>query len=98
MFDMFKKPIFRYVWICVYMVCPCIYVMCWYVICVIIYIDICLCDCFNGISTKMYYVFCEMRKWILVLTWILEFVTRLVEGTLDVVLWLRDKWARDVFT
>ena len=33
-----------------------------YVLCVFMDMDICQCECFNGISTKMYYVFCEMRK------------------------------------
>ena len=58
-----------------------------------------MCEYFIGMSTKMYYVFCKMRKLILakqnlkkekdcfiVLTWMLEFVTVLVKDTLDIVM------------
>ena len=58
-----------------------------------------MCEYFIGMSTKMHYVLWKMRKWILakqnlkkkkdcftVLAWMLEFITGLVEDTLDIVM------------
>lgn len=50
---MFEKSIFM----CGYRFKCVAYVMCWYVSSVITDMGIYVCDCFIGISTKMYYVF-----------------------------------------
>ena len=66
-------------------------------LCVFMDMGICMYEYFIDMSTKMYYVFWKMRKLILVkqnlkkdcftvLAWMLEFVTSLVEDTLDIVM------------
>ena len=66
----------------------CVDGMCCYVLCVFTDMGIRMCEYFIGMSTKMHYVFWKMRKLILANgIWRkkdCEFVTGLVEDTLDV--------------
>ena len=100
MFDMLGKFILKYTDNDLNMLCPCIYVMWWYDMlrCVFMDMGMRMCEYFIAISTKMYYVFCKLRKlilasgiwrkkdWFTVLAWMLEFVTGLVDDTLDTVM------------
>ena len=45
MFDLREKPILIYIYGCGFRyLCPCVYVMCWHVLSVIMYMGICMCD------------------------------------------------------
>ena len=75
--------------------------LCDVLLCVFMDMGIRMCEYFIGMSTKMHYVFCKIRKLILaneicrkkygfiVLAWMLEFITSLVEDTLDVYIVMR---------